>query len=505
MVAHDDTVQNTMSSLQREMKELEAQKEYHLSKFEEIDYVWRQKKQHFFCLSNQSSLVSSLPNETLAMIFEAGCSLPSSGDSESDSERPFEILVTQITQHWRNVAISSPSLWTKIRITLWGILSIKCDGLSAYLLRSAMLPLDLQIRIRNIPDVTPHITRACQILSPHLGRFRRLFVACHNRDHVFHFFRCLPPVPVTILEHLEVASSETSADALAAEIFPQGLPSLRCARFRGVGIRNCLAHLSTVTYLHIHELHHDMRIDYHELRSALQGFSALTHLVLSGGDVFRPSSSMETDINLDSLLFLHIGTHPDYFSHDVSCVLMKISAPSLQSLVLDSVFSWELEGFFEFLGPKSTKFPSLTSLTIGYGDDTSNPLDWKGLSNAFPTITQLALFYGDTSSFLSFLQKNDDPSPGWPRLQRLILSNRHQEAEMPLICDMVSARIASGCPIRSICLSEFSMRQDVVKDQLEWLRERVTVDQGEISHGFWCDIVGSWSTDETLLVVRILM
>lgn len=247
-----------------------------------------------------------------------------------------------------------------------------------------------------------------------------------------------------------------------------------------------------------------MRIDYHELHSALEGFPALTRLVLSGGDALHAWSPTVPIIDLPALRFLHIGTDPEDISRDVSGILITISAPSLQSLVLNYILGEELEDFF---GRNSTNFPSLRSLTIGFVDNPPDPHVWTGLSHAFPTITHLSVFYQDTPSFLEFLQlprafgefDGCDTYPSWPSLHQLTVIDYNGEAEAYMICNMVSARITSKCPLRSIRLSESTMH--AVKDLLEWLRERVQVEQGEISTVSWFDS-GLWSIQDDVIVVR---
>src|ERR1700692_4208520 len=77
-------------------------------------------------LSNRTAPVASVPNEILSAIFHAGCLLPRSDPSFDNKlwEPPFEILVSQVTQHWRNVAIATPGLWTQIYVPNNGTLDI---------------------------------------------------------------------------------------------------------------------------------------------------------------------------------------------------------------------------------------------------------------------------------------------------------------------------------------------------------------------------------------------
>ena len=132
--------------------------------------------------STNKAGVASVPNEILSAIFEAGCHLPprpqpSDSSSETDEwEPPFEILVSHVTRHWRNVAVSTPSLWTQIYIAE----QHEClDAAAAYLTRSRCLPLDIEVemgrphaRSRWLPKL-PSTCSIIETLTPHVGRCRR--------------------------------------------------------------------------------------------------------------------------------------------------------------------------------------------------------------------------------------------------------------------------------------------------------------------------------------------
>src|SRR5882672_1060959 len=92
--------------LHKELQHLERTKQDCLLKVEEIDPLWHSKRAQLAHLVNEASPISSLPNEILAMIFEAGY-------SSSAYELPFEILVTHITRRFRNIAIPNPQLWNR--------------------------------------------------------------------------------------------------------------------------------------------------------------------------------------------------------------------------------------------------------------------------------------------------------------------------------------------------------------------------------------------------------
>lgn len=57
---------------------------------------------------NSNVLISILPDDVLAMIFEAGAVL------EQGNQVHFESLVSHVSQHWRSIALATPRLWNKI-------------------------------------------------------------------------------------------------------------------------------------------------------------------------------------------------------------------------------------------------------------------------------------------------------------------------------------------------------------------------------------------------------
>jgi len=89
-------------------------------------------------------------------------------------EPPFEILVSQVTQHWRNVAIATPGLWTQIYVPNNGHLDI----VAAYLTRSGSLPLDIDVKM-SVEDpfiCLPPTHSIVEAITPHVTRWRRFSI-----------------------------------------------------------------------------------------------------------------------------------------------------------------------------------------------------------------------------------------------------------------------------------------------------------------------------------------
>jgi hypothetical protein len=428
--------------LHKELQHLERTKRDCLLKVEEIDPLWHSKRAQLAHLVNEASPISSLPNEILAMIFEARY-------SSSAYELPFEILVTHITRRFRNIAISNPQLWNRIRITLNGNPAEK-EVLSIYLSRSAALPLDLRVNMLDAIALRSrlYIASMCQILTVHASRWIRLSVVCHSRGVLCNVLEHLCPISVPLLKHLHIA--------LMCEFDTGGVPADRSKAFS-------------------------------------LGAPALRHVRVS-------------TINLCSLISLQIHAHPTRFCEDVSGMLVAISAPLLQQLVMENVSDMKLAGFIASC--RQPKYPSLRSVTIGLAKDNDLNLELLALSRAFPTTTHLSIDY-QRVDFLDFLYPT---VPGnnttghnidqfWPSLHTLDLSSRDEQNEtVPMLGRMVLGRIAAGYPIQRIRLSQFIMRLEALQGEIQWLRGRLQVEQGRIPYKTWDDN-DSWTIDEDINVV----
>lgn len=64
------------------------------------------------------SPVHSLPVELLARVFSLGMPGGVYPEFPPNDEEPFEILVSHVCRHWRNIALNTPALWTTIHFRL---------------------------------------------------------------------------------------------------------------------------------------------------------------------------------------------------------------------------------------------------------------------------------------------------------------------------------------------------------------------------------------------------
>jgi len=135
-------------------------------------------------LQSITSPLRMLPPEVLQTVF-INCLEP----FPIISAREAPLLLTQICNKWRSIAIDTPALWTSVHIALVGAkdpfesYDSTCDaireGLQTFLLRSDPLPLTVSLCSDYSPgpyneDITDEVNRTLEILLPHHKRWKYL-------------------------------------------------------------------------------------------------------------------------------------------------------------------------------------------------------------------------------------------------------------------------------------------------------------------------------------------
>ncbi|CAL1713109.1 unnamed protein product [Somion occarium] len=127
-------------------------------------------------------IINQLPPELLAYIFQLGVELEAEGEddedlfsdisSETEEEKPylpFEVLVSHVCKHWRDIATNLPNLWTSIDF------AGPYDRSITYLERAQQAPLDISLDLEDLdaddPEVKDLITIAGLIL-PRVSQWR---------------------------------------------------------------------------------------------------------------------------------------------------------------------------------------------------------------------------------------------------------------------------------------------------------------------------------------------
>ncbi|CAE7208838.1 unnamed protein product [Rhizoctonia solani] len=135
------------------------------------------------CAATRLSPISRLPPEIIARVFECGVNAGGRTVLGSGTHGLFMGAVRRVCKMWREIAESTPSLWSSIIIDMHN--SLESTGLR--LQRSRCAPLDIQVvftdRVTSTTSVTSTLMVAFDLLRPHMQRWRSLRVQVPGYAH----------------------------------------------------------------------------------------------------------------------------------------------------------------------------------------------------------------------------------------------------------------------------------------------------------------------------------
>ncbi|KAF8432693.1 hypothetical protein L210DRAFT_3557599 [Boletus edulis BED1] len=119
----------------------------------------------------------------------------------------FAFVVSYVCQHWRNVALSTPSLWTTIVVTPKA--RPPYERVSTMLERGQGFPIDISVRYvpdedgpdkdsdKKPPSIDDNFAFLFAMLIPHIHRWRTMKVTVSDYHHMYAFIRTVsdPAVP----------------------------------------------------------------------------------------------------------------------------------------------------------------------------------------------------------------------------------------------------------------------------------------------------------------------
>ena len=421
------------------------------------------------CLINQIAPIYSLPDEILADIFEVGHT-PLSPIPAPRAGLAFEILVSQVTRRWRNVAICTPHIWSRIEISP----TTGRHLVAVYLRRSGVVPLDLFIDFEPRyfgSEAASAIASAdfshqlrlhsgWQAVIPHLSRCRNIVASPGCLENIDEMWSAFHSVTVMLLERFQMIHDfrRTSID----HVFDGGAPALRDVRIGG--LQYCVPPLANVTSLVLWNL--NIVLDWSHLRDTVGGLLSLTHFVIGIplDGLFLPDG-FESAIRFPSLHTLRIVA--DYIIPFE--FLLSIFAPSLDSLELEGITSEDLRYFCNNDALRVLeKFPCLQSLTfLDPNVDDISQETCTSFCNMFPHITHLAFDFNQTQpmSLEHFVEAmvsnttNSDTTQSHilPELHTLSFSKLHPSS-INLLSDIVSTRHALRLPLTLVHVPKAALR-----------------------------------------------
>jgi hypothetical protein len=422
---------------------------------------------------NSCTLVCSLPVEVLSKIFELGQTierdeLQDVDDSDVDDASgrlAFEVSISHVSSHFRNVALGTRKLWIDItRIQ-------SKESIAAYVSRSDGCGLWVQLDFSAKALANANERAKLDIILPHVYRFHRLIINTINEEIDNPVIRLFHETGAPILEHLSISVEEAEEAAGAnTSVFVGGADQLSFVRLRGIAISLFQPPLSMVTTLHLDQTL-PLPIHFSTFLHILTASPFLAHLSVYG-DIVGPlawSDTMST-IDLPNLRSLRIrGVSGTIYSN----LLLNINAACLNSLVLKDAQEFDLENFWA--SPDMCKFPQLHHLTFCDFEFSSHV--YADVFRAFPAIKRFTTWCSSaTPMILTLLARpTEDLDIPWPDLHTLsFLLNFYDD---DLIKDVVQNREAAGCPLVRLRLG--TSHHPSALRQYHWLQNNVVLERTE--------------------------
>lgn len=537
---------HALSLLARRIEETRSTLDYHVCEVGRLGKLLSELRADFNEITNVNAPIESLPNEVLAMVFQAGCILPCRKAHRPNKrpDPPFELLISLVSRRWRNVAISTPKLWTKICV----LPRQPLDLVMAYLTRSGVLPLDIRADLRFNRSSFLFVSSFVEVFIPQIGRWRSMCIRSTHYQYLRPFFRHIRLATAPLLESLQIivgdhdndeedtdhndidsdnsdgtddegeeeeedeysdiedqdneaSDWDAERDGNIGEILTGGTPALRLFRLTGIGLHLCTPPGLALTTLHIHGTGpSSFFTTCSKFRDILDNLSALTHLFVHGWVIREHDVPTRASI-LPILSSLHLSSSHGYDSQVE--LLAIISAPLLECLTLNSVWMGNFSTSL-FQRPEwtagSPRYPRLRSLSLTPNSTLVPQEDLNAFHRIFSTVTGFEMlgisipycfqfFYSEEQNANSVVSTSEQ---WWPSLQILTLTSLHDNGVGPLR-KFLSDRIAQGYPVRKLRFKTiWTTNRDSVRDtcrQMGVVLEELDI-RNEVDHwcnGWYCD------------------
>ena len=272
--------------------------------------------------------ISQLPPELLARIFQFVAD-----DKSRESEPLKRITFSHVSYHWRDVALSTPSLWRVISLGF-------PDCLTVMLQRSKMADLILYAG----PGLkTSNYTQIFQLTLSHMERVCEITICFCRRGSqaIGHIHEMLSRFPKSAprLRSLSITSSD--ADSKYTMSLPKGFPLSETPRLRQLVLARCnfldwdSKLLTGLTSLSVEYIARNNHPSARQVLNALRRMPALSNLVLRHMSLFFTSDSnipREGPVHLPELKNLHLAGR----LNDISFILSHVVINPSASIELDS-------------------------------------------------------------------------------------------------------------------------------------------------------------------------
>ncbi|KAF9451523.1 hypothetical protein P691DRAFT_723992 [Macrolepiota fuliginosa MF-IS2] len=373
--------------------------------------------------------INSLPPELLSSIF-----LHLWQVRRHQQLLPFQVTISRVCRHWRQIAISTPTLWSTI--TLFSSASLPC--VDEWLARSGATPLDVRLDIYDADyrgDVDAvWIEKVLASVASNVHRFRNLLVFTYQEVNLYHILQLFQHVEAPLMETLRVYTGRYDAgnNPTPPTAFNGGLPKLAIAAFEPL---QCLPPLTSITTLHLNVVGRETRLRFDRLVEILQMPQGLITLSLRGpiDNQGYPVQRDRSHVQLPKLRNLELSSQG---ATGVWFILF-FSTPNLESL------RWDVnsDNYHQLLNSSqfhtgTVKFPSLRYLTL-----INQRLSTHHLENMmliFPAATHVLFSHPLTPGWnrhqhLDVLRD----SRGWPNLEVLAFQKLFPPGGKPLALELL--------------------------------------------------------------------
>ncbi|KAG5639122.1 hypothetical protein H0H81_006711 [Sphagnurus paluster] len=386
----------------------------------------------------------ALDLEDFADDWERGALLDKYSDSTSPTQ-PFEVLVTHVCSHFRKVAIGTQVLWSSVT------LGATLHKIETYLARSYSCRLSVRVELDNTTPTSTH--SKVDLVVPHCHRYQDLVIDTVCGANTLPILRRFCRATTPVLRQLSIGFHEVEDPTIADRdggVFQGNAPKLSFVRLRGLALHFFRPPLNNVATLHLDQTI-PLPMLYTTFRDMVTAPSILRNLSIYGDIIYGVDNDLawptNNPIHLPYLRCLRIcGIGGSIYSG----LLLGITAPALESLVLKDLKEHDLERFWA--SPiHAFRFPLLRSLT--FLDCVSRDVYIK-IFHSFPAVSVFTATHQIMADRVLLLLSEPLATDGvipWPQLHTLSLCVNLSISE-PLLFEVVKQRKAVGYPLTKLRL-----------------------------------------------------
>ncbi|KIM83153.1 hypothetical protein PILCRDRAFT_819935 [Piloderma croceum F 1598] len=440
---------------------------------------------------NRSAITYNLPIETLSAIFEIGLSdspflatKPARGgyfeDKWSPLPTPFEIVVSSVSRRWRNVALQTPRLWTRIYIN---VAQSAHELLDLYLYRSKTCLLDITLSRRKLRWERDHDLVGCDAkdvigcqryleqLVSHVGRWREFSV--RRDDSTLQLSDALVGLANLNAPALEFLMLEGCRGSFR-KVFSAGAPRLSSVELIGAAL---YPPLEGVKHLKLHPLSF-FHLSHAQFRHLIQPMRSVVNLHLQA-NIVRESPEGHPTIDLSSVISVEIDIRGSTIGNSVLPVL---DFPSVEMLTVHGDMGNVIKAFTHppRLYPNVRSLKVVDSSEYFYGAE-SPVATTLGFISLFPNVRDVA-FHGidSTPIFQALYDHRSTDELLWPQLSSITVvpvkraKVSYKKQVWADVVKLVGNRAQLGNPISSVKLPPAIIVRGTPR-QKQRLREQVTL------------------------------